>query len=200
MIRSVTTRLLAAAVAVCVSLAAVTLRADDKPGEPPKDMPHDMAAMMPGPAHEKLMALAGEWKTRQTMKLAGMPDDVSEGAVTLAPMLGGRFIHESGKGQAMGMDAEHFKMWGYNNGSKRYESVWTWSLSTGLLHMEGASGDEGKTIDWDVWFINEAGMKEEFKCKTTFADADHFSHRLYGGKMPDGSPGPEMTTEYTRVK
>lgn len=167
---------------------------------PPPEMEEMMKLMRPGPQHERLLKLAGDWTVETTMEMAGAPAEKSSGTATLKPALDGRFMQETGAGESMGMPASHFKMWGYNNGSKKYEAVWAWTLGTGMLYMNGESKDDGKTIEWKAWFDNESGVREELKATTTHTDADHFSVKLYGGKMPDGSPGPVMTANYTRKK
>ena len=166
----------------------------------PPEMEEMMKAMRPGPQHERLMKLAGDWTVETTMEMPGTPPEKSSGTATLKPALDGRFIHETGAGQSMGMPTQHFKVWGYNNGSKKYEAVWSWTLGTGMLYMNGESKDDGKTIEWKAWYDNESGVREEFKATTTHTDADHFSVKLHGGKMPDGSPGPVMIANYTRKK
>ena len=74
------------------------------------------------------------------------------------------------------------------------------TLSTGLLHMDGESKDDGRTIEWNAWYDDETGKRAEFKVKTAIADDDHFTHTMFGGKLADGSPGPTMTASYSRKK
>jgi len=114
--------------------------------------------------------------------------------------LDGRFLHENGAGDMQGQTVRSFKVWGYDNNTKKYEGTWTWTLSTGLLHVSGESKDGGKTIDSNAWYTDEGGKKAEFKVQHTFTDDDHFSIKMYGGKMPDGSAGPTMTSKFTRKK
>lgn len=212
-----------------LTAAAIALTQPEKPSQPPKpatppaakpDAPQPakpdpakgaapkndadeaaaMASMNPGPVNEKLQKLAGQWDTVTRLEMAGRDPAESKGAETIAGALGGRFLQETGTGQMAGMPTQSFKMWGYNNGSRKYEAVWSWTMSTGFLHMAGESKDDGKTIDWKAWFDNEIGVREEFKCLTTFTDADHFTVKIYGGTMPDGDPAPTMTTIYSRKK
>lgn len=182
---------------------AAQAKPDPAKGAAPKSEPEmeaAMAAMMPGPMHGRLTALAGDWETRSRLEMAGQEPAESSGTATLKAELGGRFIHETGRGEMMGMPTEHFKLWGYNAGSKKFEAVWTWTMSTGLLSMVGETKDDGKSIEWKAWFDNEVGVREDFKALTTFVDDDHFTVKLYGGKMPDGTPGPTMLVEYSRKK
>lgn len=154
----------------------------------------------PGPAHARLMKLAGNWKVTVKLEMDGIPPMESTGSMKVSAELGGRFLHERGGSEAAGQQTEEFKMWGYNNASKKYEGVWTWTLATGLLHLTGESKDDGKTIDWEAWYYNRSGNKEEFKVQHAFTDDDHFSVKLFGGKLQDGTPGPTMNISYARNK
>jgi hypothetical protein len=168
--------------------------------QPAHDLEAALAAMTPGPIHRRLMRLAGEWTVATKLEMPGQPASDTVGKATLAAALGGRFLHETGDGEMMGAPTHHFKQWGYNNGSKKYEAVWSWTMSTGLLSMSGESPDDGKTILWIASYDNEVGVRQEFKCKTTLADDDHFTVVIDGGTMPDGTAGPTMAMTYTRVK
>lgn len=173
---------------------------DLPPGVSPEEMKKMMAAMTPGKVHARLASLAGRWAVETTITFPGPQARVetTRGEETVSMMLDGRFVQQVGTGEMMGQPVKNFKMWGYNNGSGRYEGVWAYTMSTGLLHLGGASADDGQTIEWDAWFDNEMGVREEFKVRTTLTDADHFTVEFYGGKMPDGSEGPRMLQRYTR--
>jgi len=74
-----------------------------------------------------------------------------------------------------------------------------------------AAGDIDNLVSCDVssmkpgqcrygLMCNEAGGVIDDLIVYKFADDDHFTVVLDGGKMPDGSPGPVMNAEYTRKK
>lgn len=173
---------------------------EGQPAMSTAEMQRAMTAMMPGPAHEKLGKLVGEWTTSSKMSIAGMPPEESQGTSILTTRLDGRFLHEEFTGTMMGMPMKSSKLIGHNNGSNKYEAVWVYSMGTGMMTMTGSSPDEGKTIKFTAAFDNEVGIKETMNITYTFADADHFTVSLEAGKMPDGSPGPVMETKYTRKK
>ncbi len=202
---------LGAAVAVSVLLVHALAQtqeeqggAQNKPGEATgevsPEMRTGMAVMMPGPAHEKLGKLVGEWTTKSKLTAAGAPAEETEGKSKFLTVLGGRFLHEEHQGTMMGMPLQSAKLVGYNNGSKKYEAVWTYTLGTGMMTMTGASDDNGKTIKFDAAWDNAIGMRETIKIIYTFVDDDNFTITMGGGKMPDGSDGPEMEMTYTRKK
>lgn len=176
---------------------------DPSKGAAPKndaEMDAAMAAMTPGPIHAKLAKLAGEWEVTSRFEMAGQDPVETKGAATIKSELGGRFLHETASGEMMGMPTQEFKQWGYNNGSKKFEAVWSWTMSTGFLYMSGQSKDDGATIDWTAWYDDETGKKEEMKAQTTITDENQFKTKLFGGTMPDGSAGPTMIITYTRKK
>jgi hypothetical protein len=199
-------------VALCASQAATpaepakqaTTRPDTSKGAVAKAADAEaaaLAAMMPGPAHARMARLAGDWSIETSMSMPGGGEPTkSAGTASIAMALDGRFVHETGVGEMMGMPVHSFKQWGYNVGSKKYEGVWSWTLSTGLLQLAGESKDDGKTIEWRAGYDNEFGKREEFNVTMTFADDDHFTVKIHGGKMPDGSPGPVMEAKYSRKK
>ncbi|MCH8808058.1 MAG: DUF1579 domain-containing protein [Planctomycetes bacterium] len=202
---------LGAAVAVSVFLAHALARAQEKQdgaqnrsgeaaGEVSPEMKAAMAAMMPGPAHAKLGKLVGEWTTKSKLTVAGAPPEETEGKSKFLTVLGGRFLHEEHQGTMMGMPLQSARLVGYNNGSKKYEAVWTYTLGTSMMIMTGTSDDDGKTIKFDAVWDNEIGLRETIKIIYTFVDDDHFTITMGEGKMPDGSAGPEMEITYTRKK
>jgi len=163
-----------------------------------------LASIMPGPEHERLIKLAGEWDVLTTLEGPGAPPTEATGSATFTSAIGGRFLHETGGGEMAGFDTQHFKSIGYNNGSKKYEAVWSWTMSTGFLYLSGASHDEGKSIDWEAWYDNERGERQELSARHLFVDDDHFTVELCGaataaaegGELPQA--GPRMIMNYTR--
>jgi hypothetical protein len=175
-----------------------------KPASGSQDMPPEMKAaletMKPGPAHEKLARLAGEWTTKTRLAGGGAPAEETEGTAKIRLVLDGRFIHEDDSGTMLGMPFNGARLLGYNNGSRKYEGVWTYTLGTGMMFLNGTSTDDGRTIKCSAAFDNEIGIKETMDIIYRFTDDDHFMVVLEAGKMPDGSPGPRMETTYSRKK
>lgn len=169
-------------------------------GEMPEMTPEMMAVINPGPAHKLLAKKVGEWTTATKMSGPGFPPEESAGTAKFSMHMDGRFLFEEYKGTMMGMPFTSEKILGYNNGSKKYEGVWMYTMGTGMMNIVGTSKDDGKTIDFDATFMNEQGVKEELKIQMHDIDDDHFVVKLFGGKMPDGSDGPVMESTYTRKK
>jgi len=90
-------------------------------------------------------------------------------------------------------------MVGYNNASERYEGIWTYTMSTAIMTLNGTSADGGKTVSFAASFDNEGKVKEKLNIVMRQIDHDHFVADLRG-TMPDGKLGPRLETTYTRKK
>jgi hypothetical protein len=107
----------------------------------------------------------------------------------------GRFIGEEGKGEMMGMQFTSHKMYGYNNASKKYEGVWVYTGSTGIMTMTGTSSDGGKSIMFNA-AVDQGGSKMNFVITMKRIDDDHFTVEM---KMPEAG-GSSFVTSYSRKK
>lgn len=170
------------------------------PGELTPEMKAAMEAIMPGLAHQKLAKLAGDWTVKVKLTAPGAPPEESEASSKIMMVLDGRFLHEDYTGTMMGMPFRSNHVLGYNNGSKKYEGTWVYSMGTSIMNLKGASTDDGKTITCEATFDNESGVRETMTITYKFADDDHFTVSLDAGKMPDGTAGPVMEMAYTRKK
>jgi hypothetical protein len=160
-----------------------------------------MARAQPGPAHAALAKLAGEWTTLTKFSPApGAPEMESTGAATLTMTLDGRFLREDWTGEMMGAPTTSSKTIGFNNGSQKYEAVWTYTMSTGMLIGIGQSSDEGKTIAFQGTFDEgpQGGGVSTLYLTLKIASADEFSWELSDAAPGAERRGPVMVTEYKR--
>ena len=154
----------------------------------------------PGLIHKELARLAGEYTTvsKFWIKPGDKPME-SQGAAKISTALDGRFLLEENTGKQFGQPYKGLRLFGYNNSTKQYESVWTYTMSTAIMTMGGTSKDNGKTIDWTASFTNDKGQKQSLFASTRKVNDDVFVVELFG-KTPDGKKGPTMETTYTRRK
>jgi hypothetical protein len=174
----------------CVSLA----RADEPPSA--EEM---MKAMMPGPVHQDLAKLVGDYTTKTSFRPA--PDAepvVSTGTAHLTMILDGRFLAEDNTGEMMGRPVNGKRLLGYNNAAKSYEGVWMYTMATGMMRLKGTSNDNGKHIDF-VATVDDGKAAQTFNISMKQIDDDHFNITLKS-QSPEGGAGPSLTTEYTRKK
>jgi hypothetical protein len=179
-----------------------------QPGMPSAEEIQQMQAAMaeagkPGPEHEALAKRAGEWTTTTRFDMGeGQPAMTSTGTAKISMILGGRFQVEDGEGTMMGQPYTSHKMLGFNKATRKYEGVWTYTMSTGMMTMSGASTDGGKTTQYEATVTEAPGAPEHFWITVTNTDDDHFTVRL-SMQSPDGKqgqPGAVMETTYTRKK
>ena len=171
-------------------LLAATAAAQDTAKGPPK----------PSPQHEALARLAGEYTT--VTKFTAKPGDAAvetQGTAQLRSVVAGKFLLEEYSGKWFGQTIHGLRLLGYNDASKQYEGTWTYSLSTGMMTLVGASKDDGKTIDLTATYTGDKGEKQTLYVTTRRVDADQFVVELYA-KTADGQRGPTMETTYTRKK
>lgn len=204
-----TGKFLCAGACVLALLAGATgVRAQDqnKPAPPQQkqmspeeqaQMQAMMQAAMPGPAQQQLAKRAGEYTRTSKFEIPGAPSAQSTGTAKITTVLGGRFLQEENSGTFMGQPVSGMRLYGYNNGSKRYEAIWTYTMDTGMLMLSGTSSDNGKTVNYSGTFVNPMGMNETLTVVVTQVDDDHFVVRL---TSEGGGGGGTLEESYSRKK
>lgn len=168
-------------------------------GHSAEEMKREMQNARPGPEHARLAKLAGEYTT--ATKFFAAPGDApmeSSGDAKLSLTLDGRFLIEEDTGTFAGQPSKAFKMLGYNNASKRYEGIWTYTMSTAIMTLNGTSSDGGKTATFSASWDDEGGAKRNLQVVMRSIDDDHFVVELID-KSP-AQAGPTLATTYARKK
>ena len=114
----------------------------------------DMAAMMevykkagtPGEPHKLLSKLEGIWTTRTKGWQEGKAVMESVGTCEQKMVLGGHYLRQEYTGDMMGAPFTGINLLGYNNHTKKYESVWLDSMSTAIYYFVGKASADGRTI------------------------------------------------------
>jgi hypothetical protein len=127
-------------------------RADDKyssskTGADKAEMMKKMeAAATPGPAHQALNALVGDWNTEVKcwMDPNGAPE-TSEGTTETSWILNGRFLQQEFHGEMMGKPFNGLSLLGYDNFKQTFNSVWVSDMQTSMFTSEG-KGDSGYKV------------------------------------------------------
>jgi hypothetical protein len=211
--------LLTAAVGLAVAAAAVVRAQPEAPKpqpeapktqtEAPKPQALDpmaqmqayMAAMKPGPNHEKLSPLVGEWTVELTAWMQpGAPAMKMTGKSSKSWTLGGRFVHErvetSGPlGPSLGLG-----YFGYNNAKMTYEGNWLSDQSTEIVVFSGSASEDGKTFTVTGKESDpRSGGSLTFEMVTVIVSPD--SHTLtFSYLLPGGQKAKAFEMVYTRVK
>lgn len=143
--------------AIALGLLSSPLRADEKDHDKAKAAgAPDMAEMMkkmealaaPGPEHQMLASLAGEWATEAKCFMAGpeAPPTVTKGTCKGKMILGGRFLQEEFEGDMMGKQFQGIGLLGYDKFNKRFVNLWMDSMGTGFFTSEGTCDESGKVL------------------------------------------------------
>jgi hypothetical protein len=114
----------------------------------------DMQAMMevykkvgtPGAHHTLLTKLEGSWITKTRGWEGGKQVMESSGTCEQKLILGGHYLQQEYTGDMMGAPFTGINFLGYNNHTKKYESIWVDSMSTAIYFFVGAASADGKTI------------------------------------------------------
>ncbi len=118
-----------------------------KPIDMQKIMEIYRKAGTPGEPHKALARLAGSWETRSRGWMEpGRPPVESTGACEQKLILDGHYLQQTYTGDMMGQPFTGISVMGYDNHTKKYQSTWIDTMSTGVYFFEGTAGRNGRTI------------------------------------------------------
>ncbi len=101
----------------------------------------------PGEPHRLLAKLEGSWTTRSRGWLEpDKPPQESSGTCEQRMILDGHYLRQEYAGDMMGMPFTGISILGYNNHTKKYESIWIDSMSTAVYYFVGTASANGRTI------------------------------------------------------
>src|SRR5213075_1367441 len=120
--------------------------ASNQQGDKEEMMKKVEAAGTPGPAHQALQALVGDWKAEVKcwMDPAGSPE-VSQGTAKASWKFNGHFLEEEFHGEMMGKPFTGRSLLGYDNTKQTFNSVWISDMQTSIFTSEG-KGDSGNKV------------------------------------------------------
>jgi hypothetical protein len=210
--RSAPPRLAAATVAALALVAGAALLS--QPETPPATAPAAEAADDPGDQHAMLTALAGEWRTRSTLRMDGVPPppDGDTGQARVEPILDGRFIAIHETGDMLGQQQSSLKIFGYNNAAALYEATWIYTGSTAMMRARGQGSADTGVLTFQAQYATAPDQSEKFIITLSVpawggqgvADPgaaeppQRFTIALVA-LLPDGAAGPALETVYTRA-
>jgi Protein of unknown function (DUF1579) len=110
-------------------------------------MKNAAAASKPGPAHQALEALIGDWDAEvKTWTAPDAPPTISRGSAKSTWALNGRFVQQEFSGEFMGQPFHGISFTGYDNVRQKYRSIWIDDMSTTMVTSEGEATNDGKII------------------------------------------------------
>jgi len=150
----------------------------------------------PGPEHKALAKMIGTWDCE-----IKSPDgqNVSKGESVYKAGPGGLWVIADFKGMMGPLEFQGHGIDGYDQGKKKYVSVWTDSMTSAPMFFEGDYDDDKKTLTLIGEGQGPDGQSAKFKSVTKFKDEDHhtFTLNVVG---PGGVDIPMMSIDYTRRK
>jgi uncharacterized protein DUF1579 len=199
-------------VLIVSSLAiAPALWGADKPAEkkaPPKAAPQaamseqDMMAAYakfatPGPEHEFLKSLAGNWKAVTKAWMAPGDPQVSEGSAVRTIILGGRYLKDEFKSTFMNQPFEGFGITGYDVAKKEYVSTWSDTMGTSIVMSRGKMDPSGKVLTMVGSYEDPVtGQKKTMKEVTRIVEANKNVLEIWEDQ--GGKEVKSMEVTYTR--
>jgi hypothetical protein len=165
-------RLLAGALCAVILFGSPASRAQEKNAAPGQNSMSEMMKKWkeiatPGEPHRKLDAFVGNWdvETKAWMEPGSEPT-TSRGSCTYSWAVGGRFLKQDFKGEAMGMPIEGIGYTGYDNFEKKYVGIWLDNSTTAIFTLEGTMNKEGTVLTMygkmDEWMTGEIGKMEKY--------------------------------------
>ncbi len=192
--------------AVCAAIiVSAGLLAQDKEN-PYGEMSPEQEAMMkawmeyatPGMEHAELAKKVGEWSLDLKMwhELGGEVE-ISKATSTIKPIMDGHYFLETVKSEYMGMPFEGRALFGFDNLTKKYFTIWIDNMSTGLMTYTGTASGEG-TIHYSVEMPNIETGKYETSSATDKMVSDNKYIFVMNHKAPSGEEFKAMEITATR--
>jgi hypothetical protein len=145
-------------------------------------------AATPGPQHEMLKKMAGEWSSKVKFQMdPSQPWQESPSTSTISVLMDGRYCQEVVSGQMMGAPFNGVGITGYDNVLGKYVSTWIDNMGTGIMTSQGTADASGKVITL-IGTVSDpvTGKPSKVRLVTTIVDDDHHTFDYYsvppGGK------------------
>lgn len=109
-------------------------------------MTSTMKLSMPGPQHERLVALEGAYTVEMTLTPPGLPPQTTTGEARAMSVLSGRYLLVNLKVRVAGVVMEGLYVLGYDNLRSLYTVSWRDSLSTWAVECAGPVSDASPDV------------------------------------------------------
>jgi hypothetical protein len=170
-------------------------------GDPKMDamMQKCMEAGIPGEMHKKLAWFAGPWDAEVSVIMNGQTS-VSKAKCVGEMMFDGRYVKSTFEGEMMGQPFQGLSYMGYNNASKKFESSWIDSMSTGMMILHGTLDPAGKVYSFGGEY--HCPMQDKLVAQreiTTIVNDSTYRMDFYMPNM-EGKEEMQMSITYKRAK
>lgn len=153
----------------------------------------------PGPEHERLQALIGNWKAEtKAWRRPDEPVEEGKGTVSNFWMLDGRFVGQEYKGRAQRPKYQGLGALGYDNIKKVYTSVWLDTMSTSIYTATGSCDESGNVFTLEgVYQDSVTGKPVKCRSITRIINRKEYSFELFK-EGSDGKVFKALEVIYTR--
>jgi hypothetical protein len=130
------------------SLAQDAAKQDAAPPDEAAMMEAYMKLIAPGPQHQKLKSLVGDWTATQTLWMApGAPPMENAGTAKFRMIMGGRFLVQNYSSEIPGMGKFQGRgTTGYDKVAEGYIQTWIDSFGTSIMLSKGKATDD-RTVE-----------------------------------------------------
>lgn len=136
--------------------------------------------LTPGPEHNMLMNMLGEWEGDITMWMdPTQPPQKSTGTTKYESLMDGRYVAGHYSGMMMGMPFNGMDLTGYDNALKVFQNVWIDNMGTGMMITEGVFDAETNTITYKGKMVIPDGSKVDVRNIVTIIDKDHSKFEMF---------------------
>lgn len=134
---------------------------------------------MPGPEHELLATLVGEWEVSSRFRMEpGGPEMTTTGTAVNSMALGGRFLEMTMTGAFLGQPFESLNMMGFDRRTGLFTSVGFDSFGTYFIEAKGTRDEETGILS--MHGVDETQWGQEvFHFEFEFVDDDHFRYSVF---------------------
>ena len=133
-----------------------------------------------GEQHKLLAKLEGNWTTKSRGWLdPDTPPRESVGTCEQKLILDGHYLRQEYAGDMMGVPFTGISLMGYNNHTKKYESIWIDSLSTAIYKFEGTAGRDGRTITQECSYDDPVRGPAVWRTVTRIKDDDTLEFEMF---------------------
>jgi hypothetical protein len=150
----------------------------------------------PGPEHERLRELVGNWDFSMSMPEGG---GKMAGKVMYEESCGGLWVTSDLKMDLGGVPFQGKGMDGYDPVKKKYISVWVDSMTTYPMIFEGDYDPAKKQLNLVSDALGPDGKPGKWRSVTTLTDRDHHSFEMFLTPQ-GGTESMVMRVDYTRKK
>ncbi len=134
----------------------------------------------PAEPHKRLEKLEGSWITRSRGWMEpGKPPLESAGTCEQKMILEGHYLRQEYTGDMMGMPFSGINILGFDNHTKKYQSIWVDSMSTAIYFFEGTASRDGRTITQECRYDDPVKGPSVWRSVTRIKDDDTMEFEMF---------------------